>query len=92
MTACKDWRVMGILGNALDYLNGRDVQDRFSYTQDFFGPTPEEWVKQMAEEAEPEKPTLVQIAPLIYMRPATADGVAEDFPEWNPNSEPKTTS
>jgi hypothetical protein len=23
---------------------------------------------------------------------ATADGTAEDYPEWNPNSEPKTTS
>jgi hypothetical protein len=102
----KDWHAFGILGNALDYLKGRDMQDLFSYTADFFGPTPEEWIEQMAEEAEPEKPTLVQIkefeasdtvfdpelladSQLDYIRPATADEVAEDYPEWNPNSEPK---
>src|ERR1700690_2309167 len=32
------------LASALDCLKGRDLSpDRFSYTADFFGPTPEEW-------------------------------------------------
>src|ERR1700690_2643123 len=38
-----------IIMSALDYLKGRDLSpDRFSYTADFFGPTPEEWLAQLA--------------------------------------------
>jgi hypothetical protein len=59
-----------ILETALDYLKGRDIQGRFSYTADFFGPTLAEWTEQLLTESETEKPELVQIYPMQNQEPA----------------------
>ena len=49
-----------MLESALNYFKGKDLSpERFSYTADFFGPTPEEWVEQLM--AEPGSTPLVQI-------------------------------
>ena len=72
-----DYIALGSLGNALDYLKGRDMQGRFSYTVSFFGPTLAEWTEQLNAEAPKEKPELVQISPVI-----AEEIVAEPKKDW----------
>lgn len=49
------------LASVLNYLKGKDLSpERFSFAEDFFGPTPEEWLAQLAERT-PEAEPLVQI-------------------------------
>lgn len=83
------------LFNALHYLKGMDMQDRWSGTQEFFTDLGF-WVEQL--KAEP-KEDLVQIEPTLVTMDFTAieervlasvSHLPEDFPEWNPNHEPKT--
>jgi hypothetical protein len=84
------------LFNALHYLKGMDMQDRWSGTQEFFTDLGL-WVEQL--KAEP-KEDLVQIEPTLVTMDfsskavkrvlASVSHLPEDFPEWNPNHEPKT--
>jgi hypothetical protein len=67
---------VGIVASALDYLKGKDLlPNRFSHAKDFFTDLGT-WVEQLTVEPPPE--TLVQIEQV------------EEYPEWNPNHEPKT--
>ena len=84
-----------ILVSVLNHLKGKDLSpDRFSYTANFFGPTPEEWIEQMAAVPTEEKPELVQIAPLTFpdkacgpVDTAVFDDVnGHEYPEWSPNA------
>jgi hypothetical protein len=76
---CEDGKLRVSLMRALDYLKGCFIGPyRFSYTADFFGPTPEVWLTQIMGRLEfspeslrrvqsvEEKPELVQIAPLTF--------------------------
>jgi hypothetical protein len=77
-----------------------DMRERFSYTQEFFTDLGD-WVEAVQKSQEPElvqittegtvhgqlrEPELLQDDQLDYIRPATTSEVAEDYPEWNPNS------
>lgn len=84
-----------ILSSVLDCLKGKDLSpDRFSYTANFFGPTPEEWIEQTAAVPTEEKPELVQIEPLTFPDKACGpvdtavfdDANGHEYPEWSPNA------
>ena len=69
----------GILASALDYLKGMDLSpERFSYTADFFGPTPETWLAEMVERT-PETSSLMQIAPLTV----SEDENSHEYPAYS---------
>ena len=66
----------GILASALDYLKGKDLSpERFSFAEDFFGPTPETWLAQLAARKEE---SLVQIAPLTV----SEDENSHEYPAY----------
>ena len=77
--ASETFPAAGLLTSALNYLKGMDLSpERFSYTADFFGPTPETWLAEMVERT-PETSPLMQIAPLTV----SEDENSHEYPAYS---------